>query len=114
MGGRYVVLKHRLHCGEGLVQLLGASCEQLGLLADLVLSLSVFLGDLERFDDLEDLLDLDLPFDGYLPPVPDQWRLALLDGDLKTEEGILIRVSTKTKNVKLEFDNLSRVVLGHN
>ena len=26
---------------------------------------------------------------------------------------VFIRVSTKTKNVELEFDNLSRVVLGH-
>ena len=59
----HVVPEHRLHCGEGLVQLLGASYEQLGLLADLISCLSVCLGDLERLDDLEDLLDLDLPLD---------------------------------------------------
>ena len=47
--------------------------------------------DLERLVDLDlnDLLDLDLPLVVSLPPEPDLWRLAL-DGDLETEEGIII------------------------
>ena len=65
----------------------------LGLLADLVSSLGVFLGDLERslldelyldLERLEDLLDLDHPLDGSLLPELDLWRLALLIGDLET------------------------------
>ena len=76
----------------------------LELLANLVSSLGLSLGNLERslleelyldLDrledlDLKDLLDLDLPLGRSLPPKPDRWRL-VLDGDLETEEGIVIR-----------------------
>ena len=81
------------------------------MLADLVTSLGLFTGDLERslldelyldlecLDDLEDLLDLDLPLGWSLPPELDWWRLAL-DGDLETEESILIHGSLLTENIQ--------------
>ena len=82
------------------------------MLVDLNSSLGLILKDLERslldelcldlerlIDGLEDLLDLDLPLGGSLPPELDFWRSALA-GDLETEEGIVICGSLITESIQ--------------